>query len=74
MCIGFFTDIDECINGTHNCSQICTNTDGSFTCGCNEGYELNIDDVTCNGLYKICVYVYTAIHCIVLIIMITRIL
>ena len=50
MYIFFFSDIDECNNGTHNCSQICTNTNGSFTCGCNNGYLLNIDEVTCNGM------------------------
>ena len=57
MYIGLFTDIDECINGTHNCSQICTNTAGIFMCGCNEGYKLNFDNVTCNGMYEMCVYI-----------------
>ena len=45
-------DIDECTNNTHNCTQTCTNTDGSFTCGCNSGYVLDSDGVTCNGLYR----------------------
>ena len=30
--------IDECIDGTHDCSQTCINNEGSFTCGCNNGY------------------------------------
>ena len=45
-------DIDECSDGTHNCSQTCTNTNGSFTCGCNSGYLLDIDGATCNGMQK----------------------
>ena len=45
-----FSDIDECIEGTHDCSQICINTVGSFICRCNSGYELDIDGVTCNGM------------------------
>ena len=44
-------DIDECSDGTHDCSQTCTNTVGSFTCGCNNGYLQN--GTTCNGMYKL---------------------
>ena len=43
-------DIDECINNTHNCTQTCTNTVGGFTCGCNDGYVLNVDGTTCDGM------------------------
>ena len=45
-----FSDIDECSYGTDSCSQICTNTVGSFICGCNSGYVLDSDGVTCNGM------------------------
>ena len=43
------TDNDECTSGTHNChsNATCNNTDGSFTCACNIGY--NGDGVTCQG-------------------------
>ena len=44
-------DIDECFEGTDNCSQICTNTEGSFTCECYDGYLLDTDEATCNGMY-----------------------
>jgi hypothetical protein len=35
-----YADIDECAAGTSTCSKFatCTNTIGSFTCMCNEGY------------------------------------
>lgn len=46
-------DIDECMMGTHDCSQICSNNEGSFTCGCPAGYLLAADRKTCIGLYSI---------------------
>ena len=57
MYICLSSDTNECSEGTHNCSQICNNTHGSFTCACNDGYHLDIDNVTCNGMYKLCVYI-----------------
>ena len=49
--IFFNADIDECSEDTDNCNQICTNTEGSFTCGCDDGYLLDSDETTCNGTY-----------------------
>ena len=43
-----YPDIDECSDDV--CTQTCTNTNGSFTCGCNRGYLLDIDGFTCNGM------------------------
>ena len=39
------TDVDECANNTHNCSDNagCTNTDEDFACTCKKGY-------TCYGI------------------------
>ena len=34
-----FTDKDECLDGTHNCTHKCTNNPGGFDCGCNPGYS-----------------------------------
>ena len=33
------------------CEQICINTNGSFICECNPGYQLNEDSMTCSGMY-----------------------
>ena len=35
------TDVDECLNGSHNCHNkaVCTDTVGSYECTCNSGYE-----------------------------------
>ena len=34
----------------HNCSQICVELEGSFNCSCYSGYELQEDEVTCEGM------------------------
>ena len=45
------TDIDECASGTHNCdaNAQCSNTIGSFTCNCVQGYSGN--GVECSGTF-----------------------
>ena len=45
----FIIDIDECRSNTDGCSQVCTNTVGSYVCSCNSGYRLSEDRHTCNG-------------------------
>ena len=44
----YFTDMNECSATGHGCSQLCYNTDGSYNCGCREGYSLNDDGRTCS--------------------------
>ena len=47
-------DINECIEGTHNCSiasnNFCVNTIGSFRCQCNQGYESESPQEACTGI------------------------
>ena len=45
----FSLDIDECIENTDGCAQICTNNAGSFTCSCSQGYVLASNDRNCIG-------------------------
>ena len=47
----FYTDVDECSDGTDNChiEASCTNNAGGFDCTCNSGYSG--DGVTCSGQY-----------------------
>ena len=40
----FVVDIDECEQESSGCSQGCRNTDGSFICTCDEGYQVHDDD------------------------------
>ena len=46
----YLTDINECAIHNGNCSQICTNEMGSYTCSCISGYALNADKSACNGM------------------------
>ena len=50
-----FSDIDECDTDVHNChiNAWCTNTDGSYYCACNIGYNGN--GLICEG--KLCLSV-----------------
>ena len=34
-------DIDECQTFGHNCSQICSNFNGTYACSCRDGFELS---------------------------------
>ena len=45
----FMLDIDECSSNKGGCAQVCTNTPGNYTCGCDPGYELDGDGFSCNG-------------------------
>ena len=51
--VNIFVDIDECAAQPEPCSPlgICTDTDGSFTCTCRDGYHG--DGFTCNGMYLV---------------------
>ena len=44
------TDIDECDGDVHGCSDICNNNEGSYTCACESGYQLENDERTCTGM------------------------
>ena len=44
------TDIDECSDDTHGCTFNCTNTNGSYVCSCDAGYQLNEDGLQCDGM------------------------
>jgi len=46
-----FLDVDECMEGTHDCSvnADCVDMDGYFTCLCREGYIDESPDVGIPG-------------------------
>ena len=48
-----FEDINECDTNTDNCGKTpCKNTDGSYRCECNYGFEWN--GLTCKGNTNYC--------------------
>ena len=49
----YFADIDECLVTDPQCDHFCENTNGSYACGCSEGYEISNDSRTCKG-FNLC--------------------
>lgn len=46
----FTADIDECLEVTgKKCPQLCTNTEGGYTCSCVTGFQLMDDQKSCTG-------------------------
>ena len=44
-------DINECAdNDTNQCEMNCVNTEGSYVCSCNKGYEIAEDGFSCNDI------------------------
>ena len=43
------SDVDECALGLHNCDHICNNTQGGFSCSCQDGFLLYLDEASCTG-------------------------
>ena len=55
-----FSDIDECLTNNSICAgygpnALCINTNGSYECGCADGYRLN-NGVHCDSKYNIPTY------------------
>ena len=51
--LSYFIDIDEC-DVIGKCSQICTNTKGSYKCSCTSDYVLSPNGRNCNPTAGIC--------------------
>jgi hypothetical protein len=49
----FNVDINECMEGSDRCIHNCQNTEGSYTCICNEGFLLDNDGYSCIGKYVV---------------------
>jgi len=50
------TDINECDHNNGGCQHVCTNTPGSYKCGCHSGFGQDLqDERNCEGT----VYIYS---------------
>lgn len=47
MMMMVLADVDECKKNNGDCTQSCVNTKGSFTCTCNPGFQLGVDQRSC---------------------------
>ena len=44
-----YLDIDECLSDNGGCEQNCHNQVGNFYCTCDSGYNLNDNNLDCEG-------------------------
>ena len=40
-------DVDECLDRTHTCQQICINLPGTFACTCEKGFSTDANEIDC---------------------------
>ena len=52
-----FPDINECLSNNGNCSQTCSNTNGSYICSCQLGYAFHFDHRSCYGMSSTVKYI-----------------
>ena len=46
-CYNAYLDIDECLDRTHDCQQICINLPGTFACTCEKGFSTDTNEIDC---------------------------
>jgi len=49
-------DINECAIENGQCSQLCINTPGSFMCGCQDGFQLDLNERDCISRFDIIIH------------------
>ena len=54
-------DVGECLMGIHNCSQGCIERMGGFECECDDGYNLEDNGVSCEGINSVICNNYKAL-------------
>ena len=44
-------DVKNCIDGKHDCEHKCIELEGGYRCECNDGYRLQNDSKSCEGMH-----------------------
>ena len=59
--VALVADVDECSVGPACCKQLCSNTVGSYGCGCKVGFTLHTDGCECQGICikLVCLHYWT---------------
>ena len=47
--VNIVSDVDECAEDPSLCRETCVNTRGSYSCTCPEGFDLDVDQISCRG-------------------------
>ena len=45
--VSTFLDVEECLDVSIICDQLCINSVGTYECSCEEGYRIGSDGKTC---------------------------
>lgn len=45
--VSTFLDVEECLDVSIICDQLCINSVGTYECSCEEGYRIESDGKTC---------------------------
>ena len=56
-----FTDINECDSNNGGCEHNCINSDGSYTCTCDNGYDV-VNFTNCSGMSLHSCYIHWDFH------------
>ena len=57
-----FVDIDECKLNVVRCEQECYNTEGSYFCECNDGYDMESNGYNCTSMKSTRIHIYLHIN------------
>ena len=49
----FTVDVDECMDGSAQCQQVCVNNEGSYQCSCLSGFIQDPASGACSGLHTL---------------------
>ena len=52
------SDVNECEDNLHHCTELCINLPGSYSCSCPDGFALEEDGTSCSGT-TIIIHVYS---------------